>query len=131
MAKASIDDPFRPGEKVQATIDLPRVPSGTMGKIAMANGLTWRRYWVRFANGEVLGQIDQNNLVRNRHWSEYHHRLAERERLAAEAAANPVAAGTDDAEASGGGIAGNRFGVPQRLLDMSAAARIRLGVAKP
>ena len=132
MPKAAIDDPFRPGEKVQATIDLPGVPVGTAGKISLANGLTWRRYWVRFNNGEVLGQIDQGNLVRNQHWDAFHARAAEAERHAAELAANPVAAieggGGGDA---GGPAAGNAFGVPQHLLDKSAAARIRLGVPRP
>jgi hypothetical protein len=131
MPKAAIDDPFRPGEKVQATIDLPRVPAGTEGKIALANGITWRRYWVRFQNGEVLGQVDQGNLVRNRHWDSFHARVAEQERLAAEAAANPTAALETGGGDGGGGDAGNRFGVPQRLLDMSAAARVRLGAPKP
>ena len=132
MPKAALDDPFRPGEKVQATVDLPRVPAGTSGKIALANGITWRRYWVRFTNGEVLGQVDQGDLVRNQHWDAFHARAAEQERLAAELAANPAAAAVGGGEgAAAGGAAGNPFGVPQHLLDKSAAARVRLGVPRP
>lgn len=116
--------PIRRGAKVRATTDLPRVPKGTEGKVAMANGITWRRYWVRFENGELLGHVDHDNIVISRAWDDY---FAAKE--AAAAAAEADATGADDGGGGGGASAGdNPFGVPQYLLDRTQAALERLGV---
>lgn len=127
MAKAvDLTAPIRRGAKVRATTDLPRVPMGTEGKVAMANGLTWRRYWVRFENGELLGHVDHDDIVISRAWDEYFEA-----KEAAEAAAEAEAAGTTDDSGGGAATSGdNPFGVPQYLLDRTQAALERLGVSR-
>lgn len=127
MAKAvDLSAPIRRGAKVRATTDLPRVPKGTEGKVAMANGLTWRRYWVRFENGELLGHVDHDDIVISRAWEDF---FAAKEARAAAAEAD--AAGTADGDGGGGAAAGdNPFGVPQYLLDRTQAALERLGVTR-
>ena len=45
---------YKRGQKVKVVVDLPGVPAGTAGKISLANGFAWTRYWVRFANGVVI-----------------------------------------------------------------------------
>ena len=49
---------LRAGDRVVSTIDLPAVPSGTAGKILLANGFNWHRYRVLFTNGEEIGDLD-------------------------------------------------------------------------
>lgn len=126
MAKTvDLSSRIRSGSKVRATVDLPGVPVGTEGKVAMSNGVTWKRYWVRFVNGELLGHVDHDNIVISRAWDEYF--------VAKEAA--EAAVGTDE-EMNGadGGPAGaateNAFGIPQYLLDRTAAALERLGITR-
>ena len=50
------------GDTVRATADLRGVPSGTEGKIILANGFNWQRYRVLFDNGGELGDLDHRNL---------------------------------------------------------------------
>jgi hypothetical protein len=49
-------------DKVVATSDLPGVPSGTKGKVLLANGMNWRRYRVLFENGRELGHLDGRHI---------------------------------------------------------------------
>ena len=125
------------GEKVRLVAGLPGVPEGAQGKVAMANGFTWNRYWVRLVDGRVVGHIDHGDLVRTRDYERFlvaRDREAveaeEAARRAAEAAADP-SAGAGDAEAAAGGDSGeavvNGVAVPAYLLQRSADARTRLG----
>ena len=124
------------GERVRLVAGLPGVPEGSEGKVAMANGFTWNRYWVRLVDGRVVGHIDHDDLVRTKDYDRY---LVARDReaveaeeaaqRAAEAAADPsvaagaeVAAGGESDEAVVNGVA-----VPAYLLQRSADARTRLG----
>ena len=50
------------GDKVEATADLPGVPTGMAGKIILANGFNWLRYRVRFTNGVELSDLDGRHL---------------------------------------------------------------------
>ena len=43
--------PIKRYKKVVATVGLPGVPEGTVGKVRVANGFAWYRYWVDFDNG--------------------------------------------------------------------------------
>jgi hypothetical protein len=126
--------PFTRGTKVRLVDDIPGYPAGSKGKVAVANGFAWQRYWVRFDDGESVGHIDHSSLVKAKDYDRF---LVQRDReaieaeKAAEAAASAPEAG-DDAGAGGGAAAGggvevNGVTIPQRLLDMSAAARTRLG----
>ena len=123
MAKnATVNAQLRKGDKVVATTDLRAVPEGTAGKVIVVNGFTWIRYWVRFENGEVLGQISRDKLAT---------------KLDLENARNGVTAsgdvevaegGADASEAdSGGGVTTpNGTFVPQKHIDRAKAARARL-----
>ena len=53
---------LRMGDKVQCTVDLNGVPSGTTGKVILANGFNWQRYRVLFDNGVELGDLDGRHL---------------------------------------------------------------------
>lgn len=126
MAKTvDLSSRIRAGAKVRATTDLPGVPQGTHGKVAMSNGITWLRYWVRFENGELLSHVDHDNIVISRAWDDY---FVQKE---AAAAAAEAGASTSSAAAAGGGqAADNAFGVPQYLLDRTKAALEKAGVTR-
>ncbi len=53
---------LRMGDKVQSTVDLTGVPSGTTGKVILANGFNWQRYRVLFDNGVEMGDLDGRQL---------------------------------------------------------------------
>ena len=130
--------PFVRGTKVRLVDDIPGYPAGSTGKIAVANGFAWTRYWVRFEDGNAVGYVDHHSLVNRRDYDKF---LSAREREeleaieAAEQAATATTEAPDPAEApavgaggAGGAVQVNGVTIPQRLLDMSAAARTRLGV---
>jgi len=121
---------FKRGEKVRLVDDITGHPSGTQGKIALANGMTWRRYWVRFTDGSAQGHIDHGSLVRSKDYDNFL-TLREQEAIqaesAAEAAANAPTAEVADEGADSDGAVINGVPIPQLLLDRSAAARVRLG----
>lgn len=131
---------FRRNETVAATEDLPGVPAGTEGKVKLINGFSWIRYWVFFDNGVELGSLDNEQLVRPRHWDDF---IQQREaRVQAEAEAAERAASGESAAAAGGGddaaaidpndpMAALLAQVPPHLIERSAAARVRLGTPKP
>ena len=125
--------PFKRGQKVRLVDDIPGHPAGSKGKVAVANGFTWLRYWVRFADGTSVGHIDHHDLVRAK---DYEHFLVQREveaeqaaRAAEEAATAGDTGGADaGAEASGGGDpVVNGVTIPGYLIERSASARTRLG----
>ncbi|MEZ5232080.1 MAG: hypothetical protein R2749_05150 [Acidimicrobiales bacterium] len=128
MAKKTIsfDTPFRKGEQVTATVDLPGVPEGTIGKVKVVNGMTWKRYWVFFDNGAHLGQVDHNALVRTKQWAAYQeHRssAATAGAAKAEAAAASNGDGAAAADAAGGGSR-----IPEHLLERARNRKKALGI---
>ena len=67
LAKPHADQlDLRIGDRVRATVDLPGTPSatptGTEGKVLLANGFNWQRYRVLFVNGQELGDLDGRNI---------------------------------------------------------------------
>ena len=104
--------PIKRFKKVVATVDLPGVPEGTIGKVRVANGFTWYRYWVDFDNGVRMGQVSHEHLCHEGDWG---HFQLDRAEISGE--------GDDPVEVA----AGNRFGVPEHLLQRSSDARTRLG----
>lgn len=127
-------NPFVRGTKVRLVEDIPGYAAGSSGKIAVANGFTWTRYWVRFDDGKAVGHIDHHSLVKQRDYDSFlvarQREEVEAAKAAEEAAAAAVEApDTADAPAvgAGGQVQVNGVTIPQRLLDMSAAARQRLG----
>jgi hypothetical protein len=124
--------PYKRGTKVRLLEDIPGHPAGSEGKVAVANGFTWLRYWVRFADGTSVGHIDHHNLVRAKDYERF---LVQREveaeqaaRATEEAATAAESGGGDGAAAGGGGDpVVNGVTVPGYLIERSAAARTRLG----
>ena len=133
-------DPFRKNEHVVATEDLVGVPEGTPGRVKLVNGFDWIRYWVFFENGAQLGSIGGNQLVRPQHWRQF--KIDREERIEREALAAEQALLAPDEAAAGGEaaavaedpndpLAALRAKVGPRLLELSANARIRVGIPKP
>ncbi len=115
--------PIRRHQKVVATVDLPGVPEGTLGKVRVANGFAWYRYWVDFENGVELGHVDHGNLVKAGDWVRFQ---VERADASLQASEEVDHADGDDGD-DGGETAENRFGVPEYILERSREARARLG----
>ena len=134
MAKKQLSETLSRKEKVKAAVDMRDVPEGTPGRVLVANGVTWVRYWVKFENGVEMGSIHRDKLVRADDWSQY---LVDREHAASvvaepggtDAAPADGDAGAGDAEA-GGGATVNGVEVPQLLLDRTTAALTRFGVSR-
>ena len=65
LAKPHADQlDLRIGDRVESTVELDAgVPSGTPGKVILANGFNWQRYRVAFVNGIEVGDLDQRNIV--------------------------------------------------------------------
>jgi hypothetical protein len=70
------------GDRVRATVDIDDAPSGTEGKVILANGFNWQRYRVLFDNGAEHGDLDQRNIEPIGRTAK---RLAKRAKLAARA----------------------------------------------
>ena len=117
--------PIKRFKKVVATVDLPGVPEGTIGKVRVANGFTWYRYWVDFDNGVRMGQVSHEHLCHEGDWGRFQLDRTESERRALEALEAPGISGEGDGPVEV--AAGNRFGVPEHLLQRSSDARTRLG----
>ncbi len=49
-------------DRVQTIVELHGVPSGTQGKILLANGFNWQRYRVLFDNGAEIGDLDHRHI---------------------------------------------------------------------
>ncbi len=99
------------------------MPEGTEGKVVLVVGLSWIRYWVRFANGVAVGSVNRRDLATPAEWT---WRQEHPDEVDAEEAVEDEAA---EAGGDGGGGGYTHAGVlvPQKLLDRSKAARERLG----
>ena len=126
--------PFKRGQRVRLVDDIPGYEAGSKAKVAVANGFTWLRYWLRFPDGSTVGHVDHELLVKAKDYDAF---LVAREREAVEAekaAEAAASAAADEGDgAAGGAAAGGSDGavvngvtIPQLLLDRSAAARARL-----
>lgn len=122
---------FKRGTKVRLVDDVGGYSAGAAGKIALANGVTWKRYWVRMSDGEAVGHVSHSSVVKA---GDYDTFLVCREReaiaaaKAAEDAANAPAAAAGGGDAGGGaGVEINGVFIAQSWLDKSSAARARLG----
>jgi len=124
--------PLKRGQKVRLVEDIPGHKAGSEGKVAIANGVTWLRYWVRFIDGSSVGHIDHSALVKAKDYDQFLH-ARDAEALAAEMRASQPSEESDQssggaaAAGSGGGATVNGVAIPQLLLDRSKAARARLG----
>ncbi len=124
MARADPSDVLDKGAEVVAAVDLPRVPAGTKGRVALVNGLSWVRYWVRFDNGVAVGSVNRSKLATPAEWERRGEGGDE------ESAGRPGESAADDGAGDGddgGGVAVNGVVVPAKLIERSKAARARLG----
>ena len=114
---------LKPQERVTLTRSIRNVPEGTHGRIKVANGMTWARYWVQFDNGQWVGSVSAADLVREGDYEEFKRRQAE-EALRPKTEEKPVEAA---AASDGGGAAavGAASRVPAHLLERSQKARAR------
>jgi hypothetical protein len=121
--------PYKRGQKIRIVDDIPGHPAGSTGKVAVANGFTWLRYWIRFSDGSTVGHVDHGSVVKAKDYDTF---LVARDREAVEAEhaathTEEVAdAGAGGGGAAGGGVEVNGVMIPQLLLDRAAAARTRL-----
>lgn len=64
LAKPHADQlELRMGDHVTSTVDLDAVPSGTNGRVLLANGFNWQRYRVLFDNGIEHGDLDGRQIA--------------------------------------------------------------------
>ena len=127
-------DTFKRGTKVRLVDDVAGYEAGTSGNIALANGVTWKRYWVRMSNGSAVGHVSHSSVVKAKDYDTF---LASRDREAIEAenaaalAALSPASSSDRSDDGGGSDSGgveiNGVFLAQSWLDKAAAARARLG----
>ena len=120
----TLETPFRKNEKVLTTRELPGVPEGSKGKVRLVNGLnTWVRYWVKFENGDFVGQISQNDLVRLGQLDDWLQREEDRLTAAENSEAEAEETEATPAADAGGGAASL---IPAHILERSKAAKARL-----
>jgi hypothetical protein len=118
---------LKPRDRVTLTRDIRGVPEGTHGRVKVADGLTWARYWIQFDNGMWVGSVSGADLVREGDYEEFKRRRAE-EALRPKVVEKPVeaAASGDGGGAAAGGAASR---VPAHLLERSQKARARKAAA--
>ncbi len=127
-----LDTPFRTGETVIMARPYRNIPDGAEGKVKLINGLEtldgvspWLRYWVRFKDYGLVGQVSHTDLARPYQFGAWLDREEERAR-AELASSSSDAAATDDAPAAVGAGDGIASQIPALLLERSKAAKARL-----
>ncbi len=125
-----LDTPFKRGETVVMTRPHRDIPDGAEGKIKLINGLEtldgvkpWIRYWVRFKEHGLVGQISHQSLARPSQFGQWLDREEERVRAELNSASAVVTEEAPAAAAVGDGIASQ---IPAALLERSRAAKVRL-----
>lgn len=128
-----LDTPFKRGEKVIMTRPFRNIPDGAEGKVKLINGLEtldginpWIRYWVRFPEHGLVGQISHENLTRPYQFGEWLDRDEARVRSELEAAAGATTTEAPEAAAAVGAGDGIASQIPAHLLERSKAAKARL-----
>lgn len=125
------DTDLKRKSKVVAFDDLPGVPEGTTGKIALVGGWdSWIRYYVLFDNGVEIGSINREHLAPVKAYQEL-----KAKRAAALESGVFDAPEADEAAAGEGGGSGDGSGgtvvagvqIPAHLVERSKAARARVG----
>ncbi|HEX2850548.1 MAG TPA: hypothetical protein VHN98_08340 [Acidimicrobiales bacterium] len=125
MAATDLDKPFKLGERVILNTDDRGVPEGTPGRVKVADGVTWFRYWVEFEGGRWLGSITESKLVRAKDWEDFQRRRAE-EAARPQVEQAPVAeAAASESAGDGAAASGAASKIPAHLLERSKRARER------
>ncbi|WP_436795365.1 hypothetical protein [Actinospongicola halichondriae] len=123
--------------KVAAFVDLPGVPEGTTGKIALVDGWDkWIRYTVLFDNGVDIGSVNRALLVPAKKYAEFDALRTQAIESGAfdKSSADESGDGDGDADAGAGAAAAggdspvvNGVTIPAYLIERSKSARERLG----
>lgn len=127
-----LDTPFKRGETVITTRAHRNIPDGAEGKVKLINGLEtldgvnpWIRYWVRFKDHGLVGQISHEGLTRPFQFGQWLDREEARVRAELNSASAVAAEETPAAAAVGAGD-GIASQIPAHLLERSKAAKARL-----
>ncbi len=129
MAKKvrDLDTPFRPGERVLAACDIDDIESGTSGRVRLANGLgNWRRYWVKFEDGRIRGQVSHETLVRPDQVAAWQQLQDDKAKAALRSEQAVTAASTDAPSGDGVAASGVASRIPASIMERSKAAKARL-----
>lgn len=127
------DDVLKRRSKVVAFVDLPGVPEGTRGRVAVVGGWdTWIRYTVLFDNGVDIGSLNRELLAPAKQYAEFDRRRTHAFETGAfdEPEVDEAAEGASEgggAAASGDSPVVNGVTIPGYLIERSKAARERLG----
>ncbi len=122
----TLETPFKRGEKVMLVRPIPGHVEGQRGKVRLVSGFDdWKRYWVRFADGQLVSSVDHADLVRPAMYEEWREESA-RVAAAKLAAESNAAAPAEAAAVGGGGGGGIADQIPAALLERSKAAKARL-----
>lgn len=123
------DGDLKRKSKVVAFDDLPGVPEGTPGKVALVAGWDkWIRYHVMFDNGVNIGSLNREHLAPLKKYDEYktlRARALESGVFDEPEADESEAASDEGATAAGATV--NGVEIPAHLIERSKAARERLG----
>jgi hypothetical protein len=132
-AEIGNDGVLKRKSKVAAFVDLPGVPRGTNGKVALVDGWdAWIRYTVLFDNGVDIGSINRELLVPAKEYAEFDARRTRA--IESGAFDEPEVDESVDGGGDGGGAATsgdspvvNGVTIPGYLSERSKSARARLG----
>ncbi len=126
------DGDLKRKSKVAAFVDLPGVPEGTTGKVALVDGWDkWIRYTVLFDNDVDIGSLNRELIVPAKKYAEFDARRARA--LESGAFDEPEVDESADVDAGGAAATGsdspviNGVTIPGYLVERSQAARARLG----
>jgi hypothetical protein len=131
LRKRSDPNVLRVGDKVVAVKPIGAIPEGTRGRIKVADGFGWIRYWVAWETGEWMGSVDAASVVGADRLDAYRTAQAAALAQAATRAAQPAgAAAAGDAAGEEGGAGGGAAPagdgrVPEHLLERARLARER------
>lgn len=132
-AEIGNDGDLKRKSKVAAFVDLPGVPEGTRGRVALVDGWDkWIRYTVLFDNGVDIGSLNRELLVPAKKYAEFD---AKRTRALESGAFDEPDVDESASEDGGGDGAAvgadapvvNGVTIPGYLIERSKSARERLG----
>lgn len=130
-----LDTPFKTGETVIMARPFRNIPDGAEGKVKLINGLEtldginpWIRYWVRFKEHGLVGQVSHADLARPYQFGDWLDREEAnvRAELAAKSSTAPAAEESAAAAVGAGDAGGVASLIPALLLERSKAAKARL-----
>ena len=128
-----LDTPFSTGETVIMARPYRNIPDGAEGKVKLVNGLEtiegvspWIRYWVRFDDYGLVGQVSHTDLARPYQFGAWLDREEARARAELDSSSGDAAAADEAPAAAVGAGDGPGSQIPAHILERSKAAKARL-----